>query len=87
MSKLLHTLTYDSQVGIWEDQTTTARIYADKIIVESPYVKWIGNTGNLAFRKVAVRNQTAVDFVLAKMAGDDEDAAWAQIQYIIDYHQ
>ena len=86
MSKLLHTITLDSDVGIWESQTSTARIYNDKIIVGQPYVKWIDNSGNLNFRKVAIRNQKVVDAVLADMADDSEDSAWDQIRYAITYN-
>ena len=86
MSKLLHTITRESDVGIWKNQTSTARIYNDKIIVGQPYVKWIDNSGNLAFRKVAIRNQIVVDAVLADMADDSEDSAWSQISYTIAYN-
>ena len=86
MSKLLHEITRDHDVGIWNNQTSTARIYNDKIIVGQPYVKWLDNSGNLAFRKVAIRNQILVDSVLADMADDSEDSAWDQIRYAITYN-
>ena len=86
MSKLLHTITRESDVGIWNNQTSTARIYNDKIIVGQPYVKWLHNSGALDFRKVALRNQKVVDAVLADMADDSEDSAWDQIRYAITYN-
>ena len=83
MSKLLHTITRESDVGIWNDKTSTARIYGDKIIVGQPYVKWLDHSGNLAFRKVAIRNQKLIDSVLADLADACEDSAWDQIRYAI----
>ena len=79
MSKLLHEITRESDVGIWNNQTSTARIYNDKIIIGQPYVKWTGNSGNLAFQKVAIRNQKVIDSVLADLANDCEDCAWDKI--------
>ena len=86
MSKLLHEITRESDVGIWEGQTSTARIYNDKIIVGHPYVKWIDNSGNLNFRKVAIRNQIAVDVVITDMDDDREDDAWERIDNFLTYY-
>ena len=80
MSKLLHEISYDSDVGIWGSQTATARIYDDKIIVCAPYVKWLDNSGTLAFRKTAIRNQKWIAEVLADITDDCEDSAWDHIR-------
>jgi hypothetical protein len=42
---------FECTVGIYNTQATV-RVYADKTIVTAPYVKWVNNTGTLAFRKV-----------------------------------
>ena len=84
MSKLLHEITRDSDVGIWESQTSTARIYNDKIIVGQPYVKWLDNSGTLDFRKTALRNQKIVDAVLVDMADECESDAWDRICSAMD---
>ena len=76
--KATYTITRDVQVGIYESEFE-ARIYKDKIIVVSPYVKWIGNTGGYAERKEAIRDQEVINAVLADMADDCEDSAWAKI--------
>ena len=86
MSKLLHEITRTADVGIWNNQTSTAQIYNDKIIVGQPCVKWTDNSGNLDFLKVAIRNQIVVDSVLADMADGSEDSAWDQIRYAITYN-
>ena len=86
MSKLLHTITRDSDVGIWHDQTSTARIYNDKIIIGQPYVKWVDNSGNLNFRKVAIRNQIAIDGVITDMNDDREEDAWGRIDNFLTYY-
>ena len=79
MSKLLHTITRESDVGIWNNQTSTARIYNDKIIVGQPYVKWLHNSGTLAFKKTAIRNQKLVDEVTADMVNGCAADAWDNI--------
>ena len=79
MSKLLHEITHELDVGIWRQQTSTASIYDDKIIVSIPYVKWIGNIGKLAFRKRAIRDQSIISAVLVDMADECESDAWDRI--------
>lgn len=74
-----HTITKDVKVGIYENCEYVARVYADKIILVSPYVKWVGNTGGYAESKVAIRDQAVVARVLLDIADDAEDSAWAKI--------
>jgi hypothetical protein len=74
-----HTITKDVKVGIYENCEYVARVYADKITVKSPYVKWTGNTGGYAEKKEVIRNQEVVDAVLADLADDAEDTAWERI--------
>jgi hypothetical protein len=74
-----HTITKDVKVGIYDNCEYVARVYTDKIIVVSPYVKWVGNTGGYAEKKEAIRDQRVVDIVLADLADDAEDSAWAHI--------
>ena len=85
MSKFMHEITSNSKVGIWGNQVFTARIYDDKIIVIIPYLKWVNNSVNLAYKKTVIRDQIAIDAVLAYMACGDEDAAANRIRYIITY--
>ena len=77
--KATYTITKDVQVGIYERCDYIARVYKDKIIVVTPYVKWVGNTGGYAERKEAIRDQKAIDAVLADLADDCEASAWAKI--------
>jgi len=74
-----HTITLDTQVGIYDNCEYVARIYKDKIIVVSPYVKWTGNTGGYAESKEAIRDPKVVNAVLADMVDDCEDSAWQKI--------
>ena len=73
------TISRDVSVGIYDNCEYVARIYADKIIVVSPYIKWIGNSGGYAERKEAIRTPATIDAVLADLADDCEDSAWAKI--------
>lgn len=45
----------DCKCGIW-DTCYKISDRGDSILVSAPYVKWVGNSGNLAFRKVKVLN-------------------------------
>jgi hypothetical protein len=89
--KPLYTLSKDVQVGIWDNCEMTARIYPDKIIVIEPYVRWIGNSGNLAEAKKSIRNPQTVAEIIANMADDCddcddcEDTAWELIDRAISY--
>jgi hypothetical protein len=78
-------ITKDVQVGIYENCEYVARVYADKIILVSPYVKWVGNTGGYAESKVALRDPKLVADVRTDLADDAEDSAWGKIgRYVQD---
>jgi len=72
-------ITKDVKVGIWENSAYIANVYADKIILTIPYVKWIGNSGNYAERKLALRDIAIIAKVLADLADGAEDSAWEKI--------
>lgn len=82
--KAINTITKDVSVGIYDNCEYIARIYSDKIIVVSPYVKWVGNSGGYAERKEAIRDQKVIDAVLADMADDCADSAWSKIGRYLD---
>lgn len=73
-----YTITKPVQVGIY-DSEYVARIYADKIIVVTPTVRWVGNSGGYHEVKESIRDQKTVDAVIIDMADDCEDSAWAAI--------
>jgi hypothetical protein len=77
--KTTYTITKDTKVGIYDNCEYVARVYADKIIVISPYVKWVGNTGGYAEAKEAIRDQKIVAAVLKDLSDDCEDSAWTKI--------
>jgi len=79
MSKPLNTITKDVSVGIYDNCEYVARIYTDKIIVVTPYVKWVGNTGGYAERKEAIRDPKTIAAVLVDLADDCEASAWEKI--------
>ena len=70
------TIRDDCKVGIYDRAQYVARIYADKIIVAIPYIKWMGNTGGYAERKESIRDQSIVDEVRQEIADDAETTAW-----------
>lgn len=73
------TISRDVSVGIYDSCEYVARVYVDKIIVVSPYVKWVGNSGGYAERKEAIRAPATIAAVLTDLADDCEDSAWAKI--------
>lgn len=85
MATPLYTCVKDAKVGIYDNCAYVARIYRDKIIVRSPYIKWVGNSGGLDYRREVIRNQKVIDRALADMADGCEDSALAVIgQYLLD---
>ena len=80
----MKTITFDCQVGIYDNCEYTARVYTDKIIVVCPYIKWIGNSGGYAERKIAIRNLSTVAAVTQDLADDCESSAWGRIGRAID---
>jgi hypothetical protein len=79
MATPLNTISRAVSVGIYDNCAYTARIYADKIIVTCPYVKWLGNTGGYAERKVAIRDKKIITAVNADLTDEADDSAWAKI--------
>lgn len=79
--KTLQTIYADCNVGIYENCEKKGRIYPEMIVVVEPYVKWVGNTGGYAERKVTLRDAKLAKAVLAVLADDDqdEDDAWELI--------
>ena len=73
------TLTKSARVGIYENCKYVARIYADKIVVTTPFVKWVGNTGGYAERKDTIRDANTIARVCAAISADNFEAAWAII--------
>jgi hypothetical protein len=80
----MKTISLDCTVGIYKNSEYTARVYADKIIVTVPYVKWEGNSGGYAERKVAIRSLATVTAVLRDLEDDCELSAWGRIGRAID---
>lgn len=73
--KLLHTITRDVDVGIYENCTATARIYEDRTVATLPEVKWHGNTGGYHDGKYRITCK-AHEQIVACMADECEDSAW-----------
>lgn len=82
--KPLYTITMDVTVGIWDTAEYIARIYADKVIVESPGVRWVNNSGSLHISKTAIRELKTVGSINQAMADDCESDAWELIGCAID---
>lgn len=76
--KPIHTITKNVNVGIY-DAEYVARIYKDKVIVVSPYIKWVGNTGGYSESKESIRDQKTVDRIIKELNNDCEDTAWGII--------
>lgn len=75
----MKTITKACKVGIYDNCEYIARIYADRIVVTSPYIKWVGNTGGYAERKERITDPATLATVRADLADDAEDSAWGAI--------
>ena len=51
--------TIDCQVGIYDTEYTAVYHRDGSITVKEPYIKWAGNTGCLAFRKIRLSGNNA----------------------------
>jgi hypothetical protein len=76
--KPIETLVCDVKCGIF-DTEYTAKIYKDRIVVKTPFIKWTNNSGNLSFSKDTIMNQEIVDKVKAFTDDLEEDKAWSLI--------
>ena len=75
-NKPQYTIRQDVKVGIYDNCEYIARVYVDKIVTVSPYVKWVGNSGGYAEHKEIIRDQATVDAVLVNLQDGAEDRAW-----------
>lgn len=75
MAKPDYTLEKDCKVGIYNAEYI-ARVYSDKIIVTTPYVKWVDNSGSYAEKKESIRDQSLIDEVRREIEDDAETTAW-----------
>ncbi len=80
----MQTIYKDCKVGIYDNCQYVARIYPDRIVVTSPYVKWVGNTGGYAESKERITDARTLATVQACLADDAQDSAWAAIGRAID---
>ncbi len=78
MAKPDYTLGKDCKVGIFNAEYV-ARVYSDKIIVTTPYVKWVDNSGSYAEKKESIRDQALVDEVRREIEDGAETTAWQVI--------
>lgn len=65
--------TIDVKCGIY-DTEYTIRDYGSKIVVTSPYIKWVNNNGGLSFAKTTLTNHQSLALV-RKMVENDETIA------------
>lgn len=47
--KLIAKWSDSCKVGIWDNETWTVRLYEDRAVYRHPYVKWVGQSGSLAY--------------------------------------
>lgn len=79
MATPINTITLSTSVGIYDRCAYVARIYKDKIIITTPYVKWIGNSGGYAEKKTAIRELDLIKAIETDLANDCEASAWNKI--------
>ncbi len=80
----MQTITKDCKVGIYDNCEYVARIYTDRIVVTSPFVRWIDNTGSYWDRKDRITDPSVLAIVRDALAEDTEDIAWGAIGRALD---
>ena len=80
-TKLEYTLRKPAHVDIYDGKYVAyvARIYADKIVLMTPCVRWDGNSGTYDVAKTVIRELRVIDAVRQDLRDDAEDSAWAAI--------
>ena len=84
MSDPIHTITRSVSADFWPAGQYIAWIYADKIVIETSYIKWVNNSSKYTYWRNTIREQTVIDAVLADMAKGCEKEAWSRIGRNID---
>ena len=79
MSKPLFIMRKDVSVGIYNNCKYIARVYGDKIIIRSPYIKWVGNTGGYAEAKNVIREPNIIGRITRDLSDNCEESAWGKI--------
>jgi hypothetical protein len=83
MAKPLYAISLDVKVGIY-DAEYFARVYGDKIVLLSPYVKWIGSSGSYAEKQVTIESEKVVQGVIDALSKGEENHAWNIIGDYVD---
>ena len=76
------TFALDVKVGIY-DTEYSMQICADRVVVRSPYVRWRGNTGGLAFRRDTIEDKLLLERITAAMAEADEDEIYNEVWALV----
>lgn len=72
--------TISTKVGIYDTEYRLIQHRDGSISVKTPYVKWVGNTGSLAFKNVRINK--FVDQAKACFSGsDDSEMTISEIVY------
>ena len=81
--KPARTITENYKTGIYENATRYANVYADKIIVHTDYVRWIGNTGTLAEHVQSIRDPEIIRVINNEIVDGCECTAWQMIDKVL----
>jgi hypothetical protein len=79
----MKTISNEISVGIYDHCQQIARIYHDRTVATLPYVKWVGNTGGYAERKIRITGAAHEEILLAAEDGAT-DTAWEVINAVAD---
>ena len=82
----------DVKCGIYDTQYTV-RDHGDHIIVVAPYIKWVGNSGNLAFSSSRIDDAAGITLIRAMVEADetiigyDNNCGYLTIDEVLDGHR
>lgn len=79
MAKLIKEITKPVKVGIYDNCRYSARLFPEKVIVRTPYIRWVRNSGNLAIRLQVITHQGIVNRIIQETKKENYNSAWSII--------
>jgi hypothetical protein len=81
MGDIMLTMKKEVNCGIFKTELIV-RIYSKKFCITKPYIKWVNDSGNLAFEKMTIMHCRTVNIV-KDSAKYDEKVFWQIIDAMI----
>lgn len=71
--------TIDTTCGIYDTEATVVFHRDGTSTIRAPYIKWVNNSGNLAFKKVKITNTNHVAILRDLVADDAPSMSYSEL--------